>query len=118
VFTTGQAQGLLDHQRRVVMHRARQAPRHQVAAGGVGAVGEGFEPQRHADFIAQGLGGAVVGGGHEHQRQVAVVGGHGLQHGTQLERVGHHVVVQRAMGLDVGHRPPCTLQMPSSAPIW
>ncbi|MNC32968.1 hypothetical protein D3C75_813490 [compost metagenome] len=95
--------GLLHHQRRVVVHRAGQAPRHQVPAGGIGAVGECFEPQRHANFITQGLGGAVVGGSHQHQRQAAAIGRHSLQYGTQLERVGHHVVVQRTMGLHISH---------------
>ncbi|MNI55940.1 hypothetical protein D3C73_1109210 [compost metagenome] len=78
-------------------------PRHQHAGAVVGAVGEGFEPQGHAVFLAQLLRGAVVAGGHQHQGQRRVVGRNSLQHRTQLRRVGHHVVVHRAVGFDVAH---------------
>ncbi len=102
-FATGQGEGLGGDGLGVVMDRAGLRTRDQSARAVVGAVGEHLEPRGDPDLPGQRLGDGVVAGGHQHQRELPVVGGDGAHHGTQQVRVAHHVVVERAVGLHVAH---------------
>lgn len=100
---TGQQEGLGEHRLGVVVYRAGLAARDQVAGAVVGAVGERLEPQLDAVGRAQRARRGIVAGAHQHQRQGAVVGRQCAQHGGEDRRVAHHVLVQRAVRLDVAY---------------
>ncbi len=101
-LAAGDGQGLGEDALGVLVHRAGQAPRHQLTVGQVGTVGEGLEQQRHPGRLGQLPLAPVVGQGQDHQRQAGPVGGAGDQHRHQQRIVAHQIVVQRAVRLDIG----------------
>ena len=69
----------------------------------VTAIGKGFKDDvyaKHLGFFAMGFG---LWCGLEHKGQGQVGFGNGFHNGTANMAVGHHVVVECAMGFDVGY---------------
>ncbi|MNN13702.1 hypothetical protein D3C81_1267410 [compost metagenome] len=76
-----------------MVHGVGQAPGRKLAVGQVGAVGEGFEHQRHVGSVGQFQFTAVVGQRQHHQRQALAVGGARIEHGAQQGVVADQIVV-------------------------